>query len=247
MVVYLNRGLILEEAIISEIEKYFDSIKLDETYQNFHVKVTNNHPFAELYLHSTLTAADSFPCVVVTTDNDNKTGDLMNMIPQTSVVEVSKTDFDLLTGEEETSKPGICTVLAESCIEEINEYFESGKEFIYGYRQQQRKKDAISIEIWCDNNQLKNELYEQLRLFVVGNLSNYLSKTYPYYDISINDSTVNGQRSNNYNLDFDIPLSGAHISFDVDYSIEQIVLDTEIQDFNKDIIWEVYNHVKGED
>jgi hypothetical protein len=57
------------------------------------------------------------------------------------------------------------------------------------------------------------------------------------------DSSVRGQRSNNFNIDFGIELSGAHISFDADYVIEQSMIDTEAVDTNN-IIMEVVNNVR---
>lgn len=57
------------------------------------------------------------------------------------------------------------------------------------------------------------------------------------------DSSVRGQRSNNFNTDFGIELSGAHITFDADYIIEQSVIDTDLVD-NDNLLLEVINHVK---
>ncbi|MGP1490925.1 MAG: hypothetical protein ACTTI6_07675, partial [Treponema sp.] len=59
------------------------------------------------------------------------------------------------------------------------------------------------------------------------------------------DNTIVGQRSNNYNFDFDVALNGAHISFDVNYCVEQIVLNTELTEVTNEIVTEVLNHVKS--
>jgi hypothetical protein len=56
---------------------------------------------------------------------------------------------------------------------------------------------------------------------------------------------VRGQRSNNFNVDFGVDLSGALITFDADYIIEQTVIDTDLDDENIDVM-EVINHVKGQ-
>jgi len=125
---------------------------------------------------------------------------------------------------------------------------------IYGATQFIRRRDHISIEIWAENPQLKNELYELIRLYVCGFMKDYLDHLYREYfseleegqsPLAIFDSSVKGQRSNNFNVDFGIELSGAHITFDADYIIEQSVIDTELVEINDNLLLEVINHVKG--
>ena len=77
-------------------------------------------------------------------------------------------------------------------------------------------------------------------------MQNLLRDKYAGFGINYFDGTVRGERSNNYNVDFDIALSGAHISFEVNYCISQIVLDSDLSDITNEIEWEVVNHVKNE-
>ena len=107
-----------------------------------------------------------------------------------------------------------------------------------------RRKDTLGFEVWAENAQLKNEIYEQLRLFITGNLSHLLEEKYPFFDIALFDNTIVGHRSNNYNFDFDVALSGAHIALDVNYCVEQIVLNTELTKVSKEIITEALNYGK---
>lgn len=244
MIFYLNRGLIVEQALCQELEHYLDQIHLDEFYPNFHVKVTNNHPFAELYLHSTVTAADVFPAIVVTTETDSKTSDLMGLPEDGNVIGLELSDFETFLDEVD-KLPGVCTLCDPTSEEKIKQIFET-EQYIYGIKIDQRKTDRVSIEIWADNNQLKNEIYEQLRLFITGYMQNVLKSKYAGYGIDYFDGSVRGERSNNYNVDFDVALSGAHISFEINYCISQIVLDTGIKEINRDLELEVINHVKNE-
>ncbi|MCQ2086686.1 MAG: hypothetical protein MJZ37_01220 [Bacilli bacterium] len=244
MIFYLNRGLILEQALCQELESYLDKIHLDETYPNFHVKVTNNHPFAELYLHSTRTAADHFPAIVVTTETDNKTNDLMQLGEDAMAIGLELEDFEKFKAEMD-SLPGICTLVDPESEKQIREIFEK-TQYIYGIKMDQRKTDHVSIEIWADNNQLKNEVYEQIRLYISGYLQTVLKEKYAGFGVEFFDGTIRGERSNNYNTDFDIALSGAHIAFEMNYCISQIVLDSELSEITNEIEWEVINHVKNE-
>ncbi|MBQ3825271.1 MAG: hypothetical protein II811_03950, partial [Spirochaetaceae bacterium] len=64
-----------------------------------------------------------------------------------------------------------------------------------------------------------------------------------FFDIELLDHTVVGHRSNNHNYDFGIDLTGAHISLDIDYCVEQLVLDTQYTEINE-IETEAHNYVK---
>lgn len=245
MIFYLNRGLIIEQVICQELENYLDKIHLDETYPNFHVKVTNNHPFADLYLHSTVTAADVFPSIVVTSETDSKTGDLMQTPEDGTAIACNLADFNELMEEVDTL-PGVCTLVDPDTESKIRTIFQT-KNFIYGIKIDQRNTDRISIEIWADNNQLKNEIYEQLRLYIKGGMQDVLKDLYKGYGLDYFDGSVRGERSNNYNVDFDIVLTGAHISFEINYCTSQIILDSELSETTiNDIETEVTNHVKNE-
>ena len=245
MIYYLNRGLIIEQVIAQELERYIDQIHMDETYPNFHIHVTNNHPFAELYLHTTVAAADIFPSVVVTSETDQKTGELMQVAEEATAIGCDLNDFNELIGEVD-KLPGVCTLIDPITEEEIRKAFEK-KAVLYGIKIDQFNTDRISIEIWADNNQLKNEVYEQFRTYIKGGMQKVLQELYKGYGLSYFDGTVRGERSNNYNVDFDLILTGAHIGFEINYVTSQIILDTEIAAENiKDIETEVINHVKNE-
>ena len=101
MICYLNRGLILEQAICALLKEYFESIHLENTYENFHVCVTNEHPFAELMFHSGLNAADSFPAVVVTTQEDRKPHNL-DLPPTYDAIGIGREDLETITKTTET-------------------------------------------------------------------------------------------------------------------------------------------------
>lgn len=242
MVVYLNRGLALEEALVAELARYFADIRLDETYENFRVRVTNRHPFADIYFRGEGATGDAFPCVVVSTESGGAGTGMDSLIPQTSDVSIGAEEFDALMAEASSGAPGICAPMPGSAEKAMRERL-AEKGFALGERTLMRRRDSMSIEIWADNDRLKNELYEQTRLFVMSGLDRAFARDYPSHDVSIDTSSARGSRSNNYNLDFDAPLSGAQISFGVDYSIEQSVFDTLADAPDGDLTLEVVNHV----
>jgi hypothetical protein len=249
----LNRGIILEQALVALVRDYLDALHLDNKYKNFHISVTSEHPFAELYLHDGRNASDSFPCVVITTQEDRKPSEFDDLaIVQTEGIGITESDLEEITKTTESyinkkgvlktrEIPGLCTVVDDNTLDAIRKTIQK-QGFCYGYSMRIRRKDTLGFEVWAENVQLKNEIYEQLRLFITGNLCHQLEAKYSFFDIAIFDNTIVGHRSNNYNFDFDVALSGAHISLDVNYCVEQIVLETELTQVSKEIITEANNY-----
>jgi hypothetical protein len=249
----LNRGIILEQALVALVRDYLDALHLDNKYKNFHISVTSEHPFAELYLHDGRNASDSFPCVVITTQEDRKPSEFDDLaIVQTEGIGITDSDLEEITKTTESyinkkgvlktrEIPGLCTVVDDNTLDAIRKTIQK-QGFCYGYSMRIRRKDTLGFEVWAENVQLKNEIYEQLRLFITGNLCHQLEAKYSFFDIAIFDNTIVGHRSNNYNFDFDVALSGAHISLDVNYCVEQIVLKTELTQVSKEIITEANNY-----
>lgn len=273
MIYYLNMGFILEQALVDVIKRYFDRQKLDDVYGNFHLSVVNEHPFAHLIVDSHARASDSFPAIVITTQSDSKPSDLVNVPPQTFAVGYTSEELDSMLsmtmrdktkidehgevipvkkkGEFVKEKiPGFVFVTDPTTIDKLKEVADSRTKdeepgAIYGIKVNTRRRDHVSIEIWAENNQLKNEIYEHLRLLVASSLEQTLHEQYSMFDPSLFDASINGERSSNYNLDFDCILCGSHIAMDIDYNVSQIILDTEINNLSYEVITEVINHVKN--
>ena len=266
MLFYLNKGFVVEQALVDLVKRYFDEMDLDSVYKNFHIYITNDHPFAHIIIEGNTRSSDLFPSVVITTDNDEKVPELSNIPVQVRGVKLfledlielnniyrDRTSFDSETGIEEKIIdrngnivkeliPGYIQVIDNAHFEKLKAICEQ-KGFVYGLEMKTQKRDRISIEIWSENNQLKNEIYEKLRLYLSGKLLLDLKK-YEFNDVDIFDKSIRGDRSSNFNLDFDVLLHGSHLSFEIDYSIVQYVIDTDIDAEDKDLIMEVVNHVK---
>lgn len=261
-------GFILEQALVDIVKRYFDRQKFDDVYGNFHISVVNEHPFAHMIIDENARASDCFPSVVITTQSDSKPSELMNVPAQVKGIGLTSEDIDSIiestkrtktkineNGEIEVIKkkgvpvietiPGYVLVSDETAITKLKEIADSREsKMVYGLRIDTRRTDHISVEIWAENNQLKNELYEHLRLLLSSSINDVLFETYKMFDPTVFDGTIHGERSSNYNFDFDCLLCGSHIAFDVDYAVSQIILDTGIENISKDLIVEVMNHVK---
>lgn len=272
MIYYINFGFIIEQALCDVVKRYMDRQNFDDVYGNFHISVVNEHPFAHMIIDDHARAADNFPAVVITSQSDSKPNDLTNVPPQITGIGLTSDDFDSIIASTKRVKtkidedgevvpvqkgghdvieniPGLVLVTDNQRIEKLKEIADSRTEgekkgCIYGIKISTQRRDHISVEIWAENNQLKNEIYEHLRLMFVSSLERVLEEQYPMFNCGIFDLSVNGERSSNYNFDFDTLLCGSHITFDVDYDVSQLILDSSITNINKEIIWEVINHVK---
>lgn len=234
MLYFINRPLILEQEILNAFKQYFDNLQLQSFYKNWSVNVYNEHPFA-LMLNDGAYNSSLFPAIVVSTDSDNKPTELNGLLTEIQGVALNKSDLDSL---KDTGY-----MVCDEVIEELKKVFDV-KDTIYGVTHFIRRSEKISVEIWSENIQLKNELYEMCRLFIAGGMNVALEHFRETNNLAIFDHSLTGDRSGNYNYDFGTLLSGARLTFDADYFINQIIIDTEINNKNKKIVWEVKNDVK---
>ena len=255
MIYFLNRGLILEQEIVKALKKYFSIIRVPDYYKNFTVNITNEHPFARMWLSEApeKDAASLFPVVVIATEEDSKPPELLNLV-HSEYLTIEPSDIAIKEDDSLSDIEARYEMITPPIMNELRAAMDAREDKrIFGATSFIRRSDHISIEIWAENPQLKNELYEIVRLFVCGFMKDYLESFYKecFKEVSdkksplaIFDSSIRGQRSNNFNVDFGIELYGANITFDADYVIEQSIIDTELND-NDNILLEVINHVKG--
>jgi hypothetical protein len=249
MIFFLNKGLILEQIIVKALQDYFKTVGIADFYKGVTVSVTNKHPFARLLLNSIngeKPQASLFPAIVVATLDEDKPGELAGLI-EIDGVEITPDYVNPPEEHPEEKSPienaGFMMMTQtkyQTIRDEVNK-----KGCVYGILAKVRRQDRIAIEIWAENIQLKNELYEAVRLFVCGFMKESFEKLYEENNFSLFDDTVRGQRSNNFNGEFGIDLWGSYITFEADYTIEQTVIDTDLVDENIDFM-EVINHVKGQ-
>jgi hypothetical protein len=235
MIIYLNRGLILEQEISKALKKYFKDMAIDDLYQqNYSVNVTIEHPFARLLENNGAKLTGLFPACVVTTETDTKPAQLDDVV-STQKIQITKSDVDAIGS--------MGYLVSSSVIQKLNDAIKE-RDYLYGIACVIRRCDHVSIEIWAENIQLKNELYELIRLFVAGGMREALATIYKEYCLTIFDKSVRGQRSNNWNFDFGVKLSGAQITFDADYAIEQTVINTELIKIDDPVYVEVIHGEK---
>ena len=234
MIFPLNRIRIIDEEIVKLIENYFSLIDLEDDY-NISVNVTNEHPFFTLYGYKDVAAASLFPAVVVTSFQEVKPGKLANL-PETGIEPrtwaFTKDDVSQLIkeGYDVTQKK----------VDEILKFYETRKE-LYGIVLGAVRQDRIVIDVWDENIARKNQIYKKIMNFVCCMMKNLFEKD---KEASIFDDSIQGLQSGDFNFDFGISLASGQVTFEVDYVIEQSVIDTELVDLNGNYLLEVINHAK---
>jgi hypothetical protein len=258
MIFFLNRGLILEQEVAKVLKWYFNTIRLPEYLKNYTVHVTNEHPFGKMWLSEApeKDAVSLLPTVVVATESESKPAELSNAV---SLYDMTVTPEDIQAKEDGglSDLEQRYIMMTPKIMAEIRAAMESrgdkdkriiGKSWII------RRSNSISIDIWADNPQVKDELYRLIRNFICGFMRDYLEKRFEdlFKDVvdpgcspfSLFDHTVMGHPGNNENLEFGIELYGGILTFEADYIVEQSIIDTDIIE-PKDFLLEVLNHVKG--
>jgi hypothetical protein len=237
MIFYLNRGLILEQEIVKALKDYFSACGAEDYYRNFAINVTNQHPFARISLdimNGKNASMSLFPAIIVATESEGDVPGLEQLNDDQTVI-LEPSDIPLLKDRY--------SMMTEKKLALLASEMEKRGGKLYGFCTGIRRHDDLSVEIWAENVQLKNELYELTRLFIGGGMAGYFERLYSDYALAMFDDTLRGQRSNNFNIDFGVTLAGAHLTFGADYLLEQTVIDTELADEKIDMM-EVVNHVR---
>lgn len=232
MIIVLSKALLIEDVLIDELKRYLADLRFGELYPVVgSVRVSNEHPFALLLNQkSNGTAFDGqlFPSITIVSGSDEKT-------PQ--LAEIREWRQSTLVAADVSQLRGAGFQVSDGALAWLTSYFATNAA-LYGAMGSGPRRDHLTIEIWSENIQLKNELYNLVELFLSGPRRVEVAKK---YGIEIFDDTIRGQRSGNYNLDFGQILYGGQVSFDADYWIGQTILDSDLQTLNDPTWVEVLN------
>ncbi len=220
MIIILSKVPSIEDILVAELSTYFDQLRFGELYRNFKtIRISLEHPFAIMWQQAKGNPGNAydgslFPSVTIMSGSDSKPGQLngLNILEPCTLEE-----SDLAT----LSASG--WQVASGAVTWLNEWFvDHGA--LKGRMGTAHKSDQVSIDVWSESIQLKNEIYGLLMMYLSGPNRVRIENSHA---ITIFDGTVRGQRSGNYNMDFGQLLYGAHIDFQVDYMMQQSLFDSE--------------------
>jgi len=210
----LTKIPIVEDVLVARLRDYLKELRFAEMFP-FHknLGISNDHPFERL-LASEGAEPDLFPSITVVSSTD---GESPGMAKGWSAATLDKADID----DDFNGEEWYLSKKAKSDLEEVL----AVRGHVYGLMHSTVWRDSTSIEVWTENIQVKNDIYNLVMGFLTGPKVLELHNS---AGLVIHSNTIQGQRSGYYNYDFGRALYGARISLSVDYSIVQAVYDAEV-------------------
>lgn len=204
---------IVEDLVAQAFREYLRELRFGELFPNHgNINVSSDHPFEQL-LNNEGSVPNLFPSVTVVSSSDGEVPGMgKSWSIQTLVPEDIPADFD-----------GNGFYIVESALNDLRTAL-AAKGSVYGLSHSTMWRDSASIEIWTENLQVKNDIYNLVLGFLTGPKILALKEA---HEINVHSNSVHGQRSGYYNFDFGRVLYGGRISFTADYPVLQAVYDTD--------------------
>ena len=228
-----------EEVIIEELKKYFfEEVRFKDIYPNFgNVRISGVHPtvyLIEAEINKKPVPQGLFPSITVISDNDQKNPeiDIPTLMEDTEVKSAEISDIKENRSAYIISDKDLQVL--DGLTQDSNSVFTEGMN--------QNRRASLVIEIWSQNMKVKNRLYDLTLVFFIGKKRFTLKSD---YDIVIDEKSVAGERSGNYNYDFGRVIYGGILRMSVDYIIAQYEVDTGLKALTG--IIHTYEEVKDSD
>jgi hypothetical protein len=203
---------VVENDLVADFKEYIKTIKFAEQYPNHAgLTISNDHPFEALLNGDG--SANIFPCVTIVSTTD---GEVPNMAKGWADTRLERGDLDAINPAE--------WYMADSSRDDLVEALVA-KGAVYGVRHSTMWRDSTSFEVWSENLQVKNDLYNLILGYLTGP---HVIRLHQNHSFVIQSDQIRGQRSGYYNFDFGRTLYGCKIDLRVDYPIIQAVYDTDI-------------------
>ena len=212
----------VEDIIIEEVKKYFyEEVRFKELYPNFgNLRVSGTHPIAFLVdqqINNTKLPVGLFPSITIIDDTDQKTPEIPILTPLKDVTVAAAEVSDMEDNREMHSISDKDLQTLKDLTQNDNVLHAEGVETF--------RSASMVAEIWSENPKIKNKIYDLLIGFLIG-IKRFTIKD--LYGIVVNDNSIAGEKSGNYNYDFGKILYGGILRFTIDFSIRNYMIDTEI-------------------
>lgn len=210
-----------EQIITDMVREYlYKDIKFAEVYPNFgNVRVEMVHPFAyfvDNQVNDAPIPQGLFPSITIVSDNDQKNPEVDT---QTHLSDIKITTAEILDIKENRKH----YIMSDENLAALDQLTQ-GTSFVWAKGFSQLRRASVVFEIWDLNPKVKNALYDLTMFFLLGTKRFTLNVD---YDIVIDEKSISGEKSGNYNYDFGKMLHGGMIRCSVDFSVSQYVIDTE--------------------
>jgi len=212
----------VEDIIIEEVKKYFfEEVRFKELYPNFgNLRVSGTHPIAFLIdqqINESKLPVGLFPSITIIDDTDQKTPEIPVMTPLKDVVVAAAEVSDIEDNKKMYS-------ISDEDLQTLKDLTQDGN-VLHAQGVETFRTASMVAEIWSENPKVKNKIYDLMIGFLIG-IKRFTIKQ--KYGIVLNEGSIAGEKSGNYNYDFGKILYGGILRFTVDFSIRNYMIDTEI-------------------
>ena len=213
----------IEDILLGKFRSYlYEDVRFAQLYPNFgNVNVSLVHPFAYLNdqkINGTQVPVELFPSVTIISNTDNQAVEVPSF---TESFQLTTEKLNLVKNDRDTY------IVSDQAVSDLETAIGAGD--VFGQGGGTRKRDEIALEVWAENIELKNKLYDLVMAFLT---SPYRYELKSDHEIDILIHTINGTRGGNYNFEFGRILFGGMIQFNADYPIALYVIDAELGAFS---------------
>lgn len=213
----------VEDIFIEESKSYFfEEVRFEKLYPNFgNLRISGTHPLAFLVdqqINNAKLPTGLFPSVTIIDDTDQKSPNIPVMTPLKDIVIKSAEVADMELNRDKYA-------ISDEDLNALKDLTANSKE-LYAQGVQTYRMANMVVEIWSENPKVKNKIYDLVNGFLIG-IKRFTIKE--KYNIVINEDSITGEKSGNYNYDFGMILYGAIMRFTADFAVSQYYIDTENQ------------------
>jgi hypothetical protein len=249
MIVAYSYIPVLEEILIEKLTKYLnEDCKWKDQFPNHpYVRINNEFPwvpymqrkkfFTDGYIDLSDVQETLFPSVTITTSQDVKSPQMYHSSKKTALLKEEMPEFKLQAAEEGY-------LISPEALAAMDTHFETN-DILYGAYIKFQLRDTLNFDITTDDNtNIKNRLYDLIKLYLVGHGKEELYSIDDERKIELSDD-ISGNRSGTYNIDFGRVLRGATMQLNADYFISQTFYNTDAGTIG-DIVIDHTISVKGQ-
>ncbi len=213
----------VEGILVDAFQAYFQKeAKTSDLFRNYPtIRVSQTHPFAHLVdqvINGTQVVLEGlFPSLTVISESDNKAIPLPPLIEEASF---GLPEIQHILDHRELYIVSDATIAALQAL--VGE--DDAATRLFARQTVTVRGHSISLEVWADNADLKNKIYDLAQAFVMGP-KRFDLKNESF--LELRESEMSGQRSGQYNFDFGKIFYGGSIRIPVDITYMQLFIDSD--------------------
>ncbi len=211
----INFNPVVEELLQQQLKQYFKDIKFQEIFHKS-LNINLTHPFAYFLDNEALNKKTLFPSLTIISEADQYLPQWTTAVP----IAVDKEFLNMIKEDREKDADFRHFFLTDDDLNQLELSIEQSKnKRIELFKYSIQKSEKINFEIWCNDELLKNRIYDFVDNFLFG-AGRFQYLNFPFIDIG---DEPQGNRSGAYNNDFGELLFGCNLSCMVSYTKSQYV------------------------